>query len=94
VLTPGNCRTYDRDGRPRYSCGNAAAPSRVDMIRRLVRAPRCANAMPDSAVRCGTLPRYWSRNRRVARKEGSRGPRLRARGRSKTPPWMGFVLTI
>ena len=34
VLTLGNWPTYDRPGKPRFSNGNAAAPSCVDMNRK------------------------------------------------------------
>jgi hypothetical protein len=34
VLTPGNWPTYDRLGNPRFSNGNATAPSCVDMNRK------------------------------------------------------------
>ena len=77
---------------PRFSCGNAAAPFCVDMIRRLVRVPRCASAMPGSAVRCGTLPVVLVITDESPGKRGV-GVRGFGRGRRKTRAWTGFVLT-
>jgi hypothetical protein len=79
---------------PRFSSGNAAAPSCVDMNRRLVSRPalRELQARFRRAVR--NTPRGIGGNRRVAGEEGSRGPRHRAGWRRKTPPWTGFGLTI
>jgi hypothetical protein len=80
-------------GDPRFSRRNAAAPFCVDMTRRLVRVPRCASAMPGSAVRCGTLPAVLVVTDESPGKRGV-GVRGFGCGRRKTPAWTGFVLTI
>jgi hypothetical protein len=78
---------------PRFSNGNAAAPSCVDMNRKT--RPRPALRERDARFRRAV------RNASVALalidgcsgEEGSRGPRLRAGWRRKTPAWTGFGLT-
>jgi hypothetical protein len=79
---------------PRFSGGNAAAPSCVDMNRRLVSRPRAART-PGPVPPCGAEPsRGLGNDQRVAGEEGSRGPRHRAGWRRKTSAWTGFGLTI
>ena len=78
---------------PRFSCGNAAAPSCVDMNKKTRPRPalRERHARFRRAVRNASMALALTDGSQG--EEGSRGPRLRAGWRRKTPAWTGFVLT-
>jgi hypothetical protein len=79
---------------PRFSNGNAAAPSCVDMNRKT--RPRPALRERDARFRRAvrSAPVALALIDGSPGKRGFGGPRLRAGWRRKTPAWTGFGLTI